>query len=161
MQTVGIKVVAYDVAGNNIGGDSVAVSIPPTPSQPMIVAPVINSLSTNSNYVGNQGIITMYGSGFVANMKSNIIFTGNGKTWEVFPNSVTPTTQTFVMPADLTAGSYKISVKGESGIMSNSVDFTVVEVPTRTRRMFNDAGSSNAGLTASIWDAVREYFENQ
>jgi peptidoglycan hydrolase-like protein with peptidoglycan-binding domain len=161
MQTVGIKVIAYDASGNQIGGDGDAVSIPPTPSAPMVIAPVITSLSTNSNYVGNQGVITMYGSGFISNMSANIIFTGNGKTWAVFPNSVTPTTQTFVIPSDLTVGSYQISVKGEGGIMSNSVDFTVVEIPTRTRRMFNDAGSSNAGHTASIWDAVREYFENQ
>jgi hypothetical protein len=161
MQTVGIKVVAYDSSANQIGADGDAISIPPTPSAPMVVAPVITSLSTNSNYVGNQGTITIYGKNFDFSMNANIIITGIGKTWEVFPSSASKESETFIMPSDLPVGSYKIAIRSLQGIMSNSVDFTVVALPTGTRNMFNDAGSSNSALTASIWDAIREFFESQ
>jgi hypothetical protein len=127
----------------------------------MVVAPVITSLSTNSNYVGNQGTITIYGKNFDFSMNANIIITGVGKTWEVFPSSASKESETFIMPSDLPVGSYKIAIRSLQGIMSNSVDFTVVALPTGTRNMFNDAGSSNSALTASIWDAIREFFESQ
>ncbi len=83
-------------------------------------APALSYISPTSAPLG--GWITIYGSGF-SSPSTAVIFYGNGTSQQVSPNSISSdgTTINVVVPSDLSAGTYRITVANlGNGLTSES-----------------------------------------
>ena len=120
----------------------IPLPVTPAPSPSSNVAPSIISISPTSGPAGT--VVTIIGNNFGS---SNSV-TLNG----IIPTSSSGSNQlTFVVPKNIPVGSYGISVTNNANNYgSNTLIFTVT--PSGTSM------NANQSLTASIWDAIKQFF---